>query len=39
MRLSLYNTYLPISEKYQAVYNAFTDKFLIIKGNSPSIRD
>lgn len=39
MRLSLYNTYLPISEKYQAVYNAFTDKFLIIKGSSSSIRD
>lgn len=39
MRLSLYNTYLPIGEKYQAVYNAFTDKFLIIKGRSSSIRD
>lgn len=39
MRLSLYNTYLTISEKYQVVYNSFTDKFLIIKGRSSSIRD
>lgn len=35
MTYSIFNTYLPIEEGVQVIYNAFSDKFAIIKSEEP----